>query len=87
MVYKEDPLTIEYRRDATVSYDTPEGEAIYSDDQIRAGGAVEDGRSSKLWLVFFTVALGLLVSTKWYGVMGFGVSFVVLIFVWLQCSL
>ena len=67
-----------------MSYDTPDGEAIYSDDQIRAGGAVEDGRSSKLWLVFFTVALGLLVSTKWYGVMGFGVSFVVLIFVWLQ---
>ena len=85
LVYNEDPLTIEYRRDATVSYDTPEGEAIYADDQIRAGGAVEEGRSSKLWLVLFTVALGLLVSTKWYGVMGFGVSFVVLIFVWLQC--
>ncbi len=85
LVYKEDPLTIEYRRDATVSYDTPDGEAIYADDQIRAGGAVEEGRSSKLWLVLFTVALGLLVSTKWYGVMGFGVSFVVLIFVWLQC--
>ncbi len=84
LVYRDDPLTIEYRRDGSVSYETPVGEAIYADDEIRAGGAVERGRSSKLWLILFTVALGLLVSTKWYGVMGFGVSFVVLILVWLQ---
>jgi len=86
LVYRDDPLNIEYRRDASVRYQTPEGEAIYAEDQIRAAGAVEDGRSSKLWLILFTIALGLLVSTKWYGVMGFGVSFVVLIFVWLQRS-
>ncbi|HZV76682.1 MAG TPA: phospholipid carrier-dependent glycosyltransferase [Candidatus Babeliales bacterium] len=86
LVYRDDPLVIEYRRDASVRYQTPDGDAVYADDEIRAGSAVEKGRSSKLWLVFFTVALGLLVSTKWYGVMGFGVSFVVLIFVWLQRS-
>ncbi|HEY5426359.1 MAG TPA: phospholipid carrier-dependent glycosyltransferase [Candidatus Tumulicola sp.] len=38
-----------------------------------------DGNTSKLWLAIFSVALGCLVSTKWYGVMGFGVSFCVLI--------
>jgi dolichyl-phosphate-mannose--protein O-mannosyl transferase/Gpi18-like mannosyltransferase len=84
LVYADEPLTIEYRRDASVRYEAPEGTAIYVDDEIRADGAVEKGRSSKLWLILFTVALGLLVSTKWYGVMGFGVSFVVLILVWLQ---
>jgi dolichyl-phosphate-mannose--protein O-mannosyl transferase/Gpi18-like mannosyltransferase len=84
LVYEDDPLKIVYRRDASVSYETPEGDAVYAQDEIRAGDAVEKGRSSKLWLVLFTVALGLLVSSKWYGVMGFGVSFVVIICVWLQ---
>ncbi|HEY2473476.1 MAG TPA: phospholipid carrier-dependent glycosyltransferase, partial [Candidatus Cybelea sp.] len=86
LVYDDDPLKIEYRRDAAVSYETPDGDVVYADDQIRdeAGKTVESGRSSRRWLIFFTVALGLLVSTKWYGVMGFGVSFVVLSIVWLQ---
>lgn len=78
LVYDDDPLRIQYRRDASVSYETPQGNALYAQDEVRAGAAVERGRSSKLWLVLFTVALGLLVSTKWYGVMGFGVSFFVL---------
>ncbi|MGA7354829.1 MAG: phospholipid carrier-dependent glycosyltransferase, partial [Candidatus Cybelea sp.] len=81
LVYSDDPLTIEYRRDASVLYETPAGDAVYAEDEIRAGPAIEKGRSSKLWLILFTVALGLLVSSKWYGVMGFGVSFAVLIFV------
>jgi len=84
LVYRDEPLTIEYRRDARVTYATPAGTAVYAGDEIRTGTAVERGRSSKLWLIFFTVALGLLVSTKWYGVMGFGVSFVVLAWIWMQ---
>jgi dolichyl-phosphate-mannose--protein O-mannosyl transferase/Gpi18-like mannosyltransferase len=78
LVYDDDPLRIQYRRDASVSYETPAGDAVYAEDEIRAGGALEKGRSSKLWLILFTVALGLLVSAKWYGVMGFGVSFSIL---------
>lgn len=81
LVYEDDPLRIEYRRDATVRYASAGEEAIYAEDEIRAGTAVERGRSSKLWLILFTVALGLLVSTKWYGVMGFGVSFILLIWI------
>ncbi len=84
LVYRDDPLRIEYRRDPSVKYETPDGEALYAQDEIRSGAAVEKGRSSTLWLILFTVALGLLVSSKWYGVMGFGVSFVILILVWLQ---
>jgi dolichyl-phosphate-mannose--protein O-mannosyl transferase len=86
LVYRDDPLTIQYRRDGGVSYETPDGNVTYADDEIRADApaSVEKGRSSRLWLVLFTVALGCLVSSKWYGVMGFGVSFVVLIAVWLQ---
>ncbi len=86
LVYRDDPLTIEYRREASVAYQTPAGAVTYADDEIRTGNgaAVEKGRSSKLWLILFTVALGCLVSTKWYGVMSFGVSLIVLILVWLQ---
>jgi dolichyl-phosphate-mannose--protein O-mannosyl transferase/Gpi18-like mannosyltransferase len=86
LLYRDDPLTIEYRRDGSMTYETPDGAATYADDEIRnaAGSAVETGRSSKLWLILFTVALGCLVSAKWYGVMGFGVSFVLLIAIWLQ---
>ncbi len=86
LVYRDDPLIVTYARDGSVAYDTPEGGVIYADDEIRAvhPAALEKGRSSRLWLVLFTVALGLLVSSKWYGVMGFGVSFVVLVAVWLQ---
>jgi dolichyl-phosphate-mannose--protein O-mannosyl transferase/Gpi18-like mannosyltransferase len=86
LVYDDEPLRIEYRRDASVVYQTPEGDATYADDEIRTPqtSAVETGRSSKLWLILFTVALGCLVSSKWYGVMGFGVSFVILTLVWLQ---
>jgi dolichyl-phosphate-mannose--protein O-mannosyl transferase len=85
LVYRDDPLAIEYRRDASVIYETPEGEATYAEDEIHAEpDGVEKGRASKVWLVAFTVALGCLVSAKWYGVMGFGVSFVVLTLVWLQ---
>ncbi len=86
LVYDDDPLTIEYRRDGSVTYETPQGGVNYADDEIRdrETTAVESGRASRRWLVLFTVALGLLVSSKWYGVMGFGVSFVVLFLLWIQ---
>ncbi|MEO6836273.1 MAG: phospholipid carrier-dependent glycosyltransferase [Candidatus Tumulicola sp.] len=85
LVYADDPLTIAYGRDASVTYATPLGDATYADDEVRApGSGVEKGKSSKLWLVLFTVALGCLVSSKWYGVMGFGVSFALLIAIFLQ---
>ncbi|HEX4013259.1 MAG TPA: phospholipid carrier-dependent glycosyltransferase [Candidatus Cybelea sp.] len=86
LVYDDDPLKIEYRRDGSVSYAAPDGGVLYAAGEIRDANspAVESGRSARRWLIFFTVALGLLVSSKWYGVMGFGVSFVVLSFIWLQ---
>ncbi|MGA2761246.1 MAG: phospholipid carrier-dependent glycosyltransferase, partial [Candidatus Cybelea sp.] len=86
LVYRDDPLKIDYSRDGSVTYDTPVGSVTYADDEIRdrSSTAVENGHTSRRWLILFTVALGLLVSSKWYGVMGFGVSFVVLIAVWLQ---
>src|SRR5262249_28124984 len=84
LVYRDDDLTIEYRKDASVSYQTPVATATYADDEVRSDDGRDQGRSSKLWLILFTVVLGLLVSSKWYGVMGFGVSFVVLICLFAQ---
>lgn len=82
-VYRDGDLEIAYRPDS-VEYQTPLGKATYADDKTASGDAVDDGKSAKLWLVLFTLALGALVSSKWYGVMGFGVSFIILIVLFCQ---
>lgn len=82
--YRDDDVTVTYRTAPSVTFASPAGTAVYSNNEIHAEGGVEQGKSATLWLIAFTVALGLLVSSKWYGVMGFGVSFIALIFVWLQ---
>ena len=74
LVYGECYLPISRHRDLSLDYDTPEGTAKYRNAN----------KEARLWLVLFTIALGCLIASKWYGVMGFGVSFVVLIAVWLQ---
>jgi dolichyl-phosphate-mannose--protein O-mannosyl transferase/Gpi18-like mannosyltransferase len=84
LVYPGEDYTLTYRADPSVTYETPMATATYADNQIRANGGSERGASATMWLITFTIALGLLVSSKWYGVMGFGVSFLVLILVWLQ---
>ena len=82
--YREDDVTVTYRTEPSVTYASPAGSVVYSNNEIHANGEIEQGKSATLWLIAFTIALGLLVSTKWYGVMGFGVSFIALIFVWFQ---
>lgn len=82
--YQDGDLSILYKNDPSVTYTTPDASATYADNEIASGDAIEKGSSANLWLLVFTVALGLLISTKWYGVMGFPVSYVVLIAVWLQ---
>lgn len=83
LALSQDELEITYRADS-VEYATPVGTASYANARTTSGAAVEVGRSAKLWLLLFTLALGVLVSSKWYGVMGFGVSFVILIGIFLQ---
>jgi dolichyl-phosphate-mannose--protein O-mannosyl transferase len=85
LTLKEDEATITYRRDGSVLYATPDGSATYTaglvtDDQ----GEVEEGRHATGWLIAFTLLLGALVASKWYGVMAYGVSFIVIAAVWLQ---
>jgi dolichyl-phosphate-mannose--protein O-mannosyl transferase/Gpi18-like mannosyltransferase len=82
---RDDEAVIAYRRDGSVNYVTPEGSATYApglitDDQ----GEVEEGRHATGWLIAFTLLLGALVASKWYGVMAYGVSFIVIAAVWLQ---
>ncbi|HEY5341491.1 MAG TPA: phospholipid carrier-dependent glycosyltransferase, partial [Candidatus Aquilonibacter sp.] len=84
LVYAANAATIAYEAAPSETYETPCGSATYAENEIRSGSIRERGSSANLWLVLFTIALGLLVSSKWYGVMGFGVSFCVLIAVWLQ---
>lgn len=85
LALKEDEATVTYSRDGSARYATPEGSATYApgvttDDD----GETQQGRHASGWLVAFTLLLGALVASKWYGVMAYGVSFVVIAAVWLQ---
>ncbi|HEY9180667.1 MAG TPA: phospholipid carrier-dependent glycosyltransferase, partial [Candidatus Baltobacteraceae bacterium] len=86
LTIREAQASITYRRDGTVSYATPEGSATYSPDGTLSDddGETENGKHATTWLIVFTVLLGALVASKWYGVMAYGVSFIVIAFVWLQ---
>ncbi len=84
LVYTDDELSITYSKDATVTYATPAGTATYVPGEVRSDEGVAKGSHARRWLIAFAVALGLLVGSKWYGVMGFGVSFAVIIGIWLQ---
>lgn len=77
--------SLRYGRDLSVRYETPAGGATYTPGRVAAdSGETQDGAHATGWLVAFTVLLGLLVASKWYGVMAYGVSFVVIFGVWLQ---
>lgn len=85
LTIEEDEAVITYRRDASVSYATPEGSVTYTPGKlVDERGETEDGRHATTWLIAFTLLLGALVASKWYGVMAYGVSFMVIGFVWLQ---
>jgi dolichyl-phosphate-mannose--protein O-mannosyl transferase len=85
LTVKEGEATITYRRDASVSYATPEGSATFTPGTVADdAGEIEEGKHATTWLIAFTVLLGALVASKWYGVMAYGVSFIVIGFVWLQ---
>ncbi len=83
LVFDNGEATTTYARDR-VRYATPAGTATYAGARVDTAGRVEDGTTARRWLILFTLALGTLVSLKWYGVMGFGVSFVLLILISLQ---
>ena len=85
LTIKEEEAAISYRRDGSVVYATPEGSATYTPGLVTDDrGEVEEGRHATGWLIAFTLLLGALVASKWYGVMAYGVSFIVIAAVWLQ---
>ncbi|HET9393427.1 MAG TPA: phospholipid carrier-dependent glycosyltransferase [Candidatus Rubrimentiphilum sp.] len=81
----DDGVEVAYARDGGARYITPEGEATYTPGLVRDDrGEQQEGRHATAWLIAFTILLGALVASKWYGVMTFGVSFVVVAGVWLE---
>lgn len=81
----EGELRAQYSKDGTVRYETPDGSATYAPGLVTDDrGETQEGRHAGAWLIAFTILLGALVASKWYGVMAYGVSFVAIAFVWLQ---
>ncbi|MDQ2663249.1 MAG: phospholipid carrier-dependent glycosyltransferase [Candidatus Eremiobacteraeota bacterium] len=74
-----------YTGEPSVTYTTPVGTAAYAPGTVACDrGAMESGGHATGWLVTFTVLLGMLVASKWYGVMAYGVSFLLIAGVWMQ---
>jgi hypothetical protein len=69
-------LRIAYRGDGSVQYDTPAASARYE--------TTTRPENAQLWLFLFSLSIGLLVASKWYGVMAYGVAIVVVLGVWSQ---
>jgi len=44
----------------------------------------ENSRSEALWLFLFALSIALLVASKWYGVMACGVTFAIILYVWVR---
>jgi dolichyl-phosphate-mannose--protein O-mannosyl transferase len=85
LAISEGEATVTYARDGSVRYTTPDGSATYAPGLVTDDeGETQQGRHARGWLVAFTLLLGALVASKWYGVMAYGVSFVVIAAVWLQ---
>ncbi len=84
LYYEAEDLEIVYGRDASVAYRTPAGDAVYTPGVLSAVGVKQNGKDARWWLILLSLSLACLVSSKWYGVMGYGVSFALLIWIWLQ---
>ncbi len=84
-IIEDGDLKISYRRDGAALYATPDGSATFTPGRVVDDrGESQEGRHATAWLIAFTVLLGMLVASKWYGVMAYGVSFVIIAAVWLQ---
>ena len=82
---EDEDLTVTYGRDLSARYATPAATATYTPGLVHDDrGETQEGRHATGWLIAFTILLGALVASKWYGVMAYGVSFVVIAVVWLE---
>jgi Gpi18-like mannosyltransferase len=73
LTYVDGDLRIEYARDGSVRYATPEGRADFSNDgTMQAGGSTIDGRrDGVIWLWVLAVSAGCLAASKWNGLFDF----------------
>jgi len=73
LTYVDGDLRIDYGRDGSVKYATPEGRAAFSSDgTMEAGGTTTDGhRDARIWLWVLAVSAGCLAASKWNGLFDF----------------
>ncbi len=73
LAYRDNDLDIDYGRDGTVRYYTPDGQAVFEPDgAMAAGGARIDGaRDGRIWLWVLAVVAGCLAASKWNGLFDF----------------
>jgi hypothetical protein len=74
--YAEDELRIDYRRDGSMSYATPDGSALFAaEGRMDVGDVRVARRDATLWLWLLALSGGLLAASKWNGLFDFAVVF------------
>ncbi len=80
LLYADDEMRIEYRREGDVRYETPEGKAQFAPDGtmvVVPGLAAIDGRrDARIWMWVLAAACGCLAASKWNGLFDFFVVWV-----------
>jgi Gpi18-like mannosyltransferase len=73
LAYRDEELQIDYARDGSARYVTPEGEAAFAPaGTMTAGGVTIDGASAgRTWLWILSVCAGCLAASKWNGLFDF----------------
>ena len=76
LTYADRDLRIEYRRDGSELYATPDGAATFTNaGTMEAVETTVTSRDSRLWLVLLALSGGLLAASKWNGFFDFLVVF------------
>jgi Gpi18-like mannosyltransferase len=72
LVYADDDLRIEYAKDGSVAYVTPDGRADFAAGKMHAGGTTIDGKSDgRIWMWILAISAGCLAASKWNGLFDF----------------
>jgi Gpi18-like mannosyltransferase len=83
--YTEGELRIEYRRDGSTAYETPDGTALFTPDgAMDVGDARVARRNAGIWLWLLALSGGALAASKWNGLFDFMVVFLLVGVVALQ---
>jgi Gpi18-like mannosyltransferase len=78
-------LNLEYKRDGTLLYKTPEGNATFTaDGEMQTDVGTVKATDARTWFVVTSILMALLASSKWNGLFDMAVLYVAVAIIFLQ---